>query len=584
MTAETLPGPAFDVDHVRAEFPILATQVNGKPLIYLDNGATTQKPQAVIDATNAYYASQNANIHRGVYALSIAATGAYESARAAVAKFLNAAEPAEIIFTRGTTDGINLIANAFSRLNLREGDEVIISSVEHHANIVPWQVACREHGATLKVIPVDDSGALSIAGYQKLLSPRTKMVAITHVSNALGVINDVAIIIRLAHEAGAKVLVDGAQWVAHAPTDVRAIDADFYVFSGHKLFGPTGIGVLYGKRELLDAMPPYQTGGDMVDVVTFEKTTFASLPNKFEAGTPNIAGAIGLAAAIAWLTKLGFDTFADHELALRDRAAAGLSTIPGLRILGTDLNKVGVMSFVFDDPPIAPLDVALRLDRAGIAVRTGHHCCMPLMARLGVEGTIRASFALYNTITEADVLVATLRELRDEFAKKLAVAKPARSPQTRGAYSPAAGSSPDEIADELVEAFELLGDAQSRLTFVEELGEKLPPMQADLKSPENFVKGCMSTVHIASRPVPEKQEAMELIGDSNTTTVKGLIAIVLRLFSGQPARQIVAFDINAFLDKLGIEQLVTVQRRIGLEKVIERVRRDALRIVNESKA
>jgi len=373
----------FHVWRVREELPILNRRVYGKPLVYLDNAATTQKPQSVINAISDYYLQANANIHRGVHSLSEQATKLHEDARLEVQQFLNAADACEVIFVRGATEGINLVARTFGRQRVQAGDEILISEMEHHSNIVPWQMLCEEKRARLRVIPINDNGKLLIDEYERLLRPRTKLVAVTHVSNALGTINPVRRIVEMAHHHNVPVLIDGAQAVPHLSVDVREIDCDFYVFSGHKLYGPTGIGVLYGKKELLDAMPPYQGGGDMIRSVTFEKTDFNCLPYKFEAGTPNIAGAIGLGAAIEYLNSVG-QAAADHEQALLAYATDGLSVVPGVRIIGNASEKAAVISFLLDG--VHPHDLGTILDREGIAVRTGHHCAQPLMNRFGVAG------------------------------------------------------------------------------------------------------------------------------------------------------------------------------------------------------
>jgi cysteine desulfurase/selenocysteine lyase len=396
--------PPLDVGKLRADFPILRQSVHGKPLVYLDNAATTQKPQVVIDAVTRYYTSQNANIHRGVYTLSQEATALHEQAREKVRRFINAAEPAEIIFTRSATESINLVAASFGRQFIKAGDEIILSGMEHHSNIVPWQILRQQTGAVLRVIPFDDNGQLILEEYEKQLGPGTKLVSIVHLSNSLGTINPVRRIIELAHRHGAAVLVDGAQWVAHAKTDVRELDCDFHVFSGHKVFGPTGIGVLYGKRKLLDAMPPYQGGGDMIGSVTFEQTTYNDLPYKFEAGTPNIAGAIGLGAAIDYLDCVGLESMAAWEHELFHYATQRLREIPRLRIVGTARERAAVISFVLEG--IHPHDIGTILDGQGVAIRTGHHCCQPVMDRLGIPATARASIAAYNTKEEIDALVA----------------------------------------------------------------------------------------------------------------------------------------------------------------------------------
>lgn len=393
----------LDVDLVRDDFPILHTRVRGKRLTYLDNAATTQKPQQVIDAVKAYYEGRNANIHRGVHYLSELATQEYEDARAKVRQFINAHSDTEIVFTRGTTESINLVAFSYGRVNLRAGDEVIISAMEHHSNIVPWQLLCEQTGAKLKIIPINDAGEIVVEEYESLLNERTKLVAIVHTSNSLGTINPVEQIISKAHAHEVPVLLDAAQAVAHGHVDVQDLDCDFFAFSGHKMFGPTGVGVLYGKEKLLEEMPPYQGGGDMIKSVTFEKTTYNDLPHKFEAGTPNIAGVIGLGAAIDYLTKLGFGKIAAHEEALLHYAHEALSAIDEVRIVGRARKKAAVVSFVIDD--IHPHDVGTILDQNGIAVRTGHHCTQPVMDRYGVPATSRASFALYNTVEEVNRLV-----------------------------------------------------------------------------------------------------------------------------------------------------------------------------------
>jgi cysteine desulfurase / selenocysteine lyase len=405
----------FDVERIREDFPVLRQTIHGKPLVYLDNAATAQKPRAVIDAIVHFYEVDCANIHRGVHELSQRSTAAYEETRAKVKSFLNARAQHEIIFVRGTTEGINLVTNTWGRANLREGDEVIIAGLEHHSNIVPWQIVCEETGARLRVIPIDDRGELILEEYAKLLGPRTRMVAIGHVSNALGTINPVRRIVEMAHNAGALTLVDGAQAVPHMPVDVQALDADFYAFSGHKLFGPTGIGVLYGKTGLLEAMPPYQGGGDMIRSVTFEKTTYNDLPYKFEAGTPDIAGGIGLGAAVDYVTRLGIEKIAAYEHELLLYATEALERIPGLRMIGTAREKAAVLSFVVQG--IHPHDIGTVLDRQGIAVRTGHHCAQPVMDRYHIPATTRASLAFYNTRGEIDALVAGLYKVKEVFGE-----------------------------------------------------------------------------------------------------------------------------------------------------------------------
>jgi cysteine desulfurase/selenocysteine lyase len=403
----------IDIATVRRDFPILRQRVHGKPLVYLDNAATTQKPQAVIDRVTRYYAEENANVHRGVYRLTERATEAYEASRAAVGRFLNAREPREIVFVRGTTEAINLVATAYGRAHIGPGDEIVLSMMEHHSNIVPWQLLREQSGARLRIIPITDAGELDLDAYEALLNDRTRIVAVVHLSNALGTINPVKEIVRLAHRRGIPVLVDGAQAVAHLPVDVQALDCDFYAMSGHKMFGPTGVGVLYGRHSLLEAMPPYQGGGEMITSVAFERTLYADPPSRFEAGTPHVAGAVGLAAAIEYLSATGFDQIAACERELFAYATGVLSRVAGLRIIGTATEKAGVLSFVLDG--VQPHDIATILDREGVAIRAGHHCCQPLMDRLGVPGTARASLALYNTPEDIDALAAALGRVREVF-------------------------------------------------------------------------------------------------------------------------------------------------------------------------
>lgn len=409
--ARTVP---FDPSTVRGDFPILSKCVNGKPLVYLDNAATTQKPRAVIDAITRYYEFDNANIHRGVHQLSQRATHDYEAARQLVCDFLRAASPKEIVFVRGATEGINLVAQAYGRAQVREGDEILITAMEHHSNIVPWQMLCQEKSARLRVAPINDHGELLFEEFSRLLNSRTKIVAVAHVSNALGTINPVREIIELAHRQNAVVVVDGAQAAPHLPVDVQALDCDFHVFSGHKVYGPTGIGVLYGKAALLEAMLPYQGGGDMISSVTFEKTTYNKIPHKFEAGTPDISGVIGLGAALRYVNQLGLERIALHEHDLLAYATTAVSAIPGIRVVGAAKEKAGVLSFVMDG--IHPHDIGTILDQEGIAIRTGHHCAQPVMERFEIPATARASFGLYNTREEIDTLVQGIHKVREVFA------------------------------------------------------------------------------------------------------------------------------------------------------------------------
>ena len=404
---------ALDMEKIRSQFPVLHQMVNNHPLVYLDNAATTQKPQRVLDALQAYYVGYNSNIHRGAHALADKATAAFEATRKAAQKFINAAEAEEIIFTKGCTDGINLVAATWGRANIKTGDEIIISTLEHHSNIVPWQMLCEEKGAKLRVIPINDAGEIIYEEYLKLLSNKTKLVSVVHASNALGTINPVKEIIKDAHNAGAVVLIDGAQASSHLEIDVQDLDVDFYVMSGHKVYAPTGSGFMYGKRALLEAMPPYQGGGEMIAEVTFEGTTYNQIPYKFEAGTPNIADMIAFKAAFEFLEELGKENIAAHEQQILEAATQKFQSIKGIKLIGTAKEKVSVLSFGLEG--VHPFDIGLMLDARGIAVRTGHHCTQPLMNRLGVDGTVRASFAVYNTLEEVD----RLAEGVEAIAKKL---------------------------------------------------------------------------------------------------------------------------------------------------------------------
>jgi len=408
METSTLISPTFNVAKIRKSFPILNREVKNQLLVYLDNAATSQKPQVVIDALNYYYSNYNANIHRGIHTLAEEATAAYEATRDTVKEFINASSSEEIIFTRGTTEGINLVAYTWGRKNIHEGDEIIISTMEHHSNIVPWQILCEEKKAVLKVIPINDEGELLMDEYRKLLSPKTKLVSIVHVSNSLGTVNPIKEIIEAAHKIGALVLVDGAQSTVHLDIDVQEMDCDFFAFSGHKVYGPTGAGALYGKKKILEEMPVFMGGGEMIKEVTFEKTTYNNLPYKYEAGTPNIADTIALKVALDFVTDLGKNIIRNHENELLKYATEQIKSIDGLRIIGTAKNKVGLISFVIKN--IHPQDIGVLLDNQGIAVRTGHHCTEPLMKRFGITGTVRASFAMYNTKEEVDRLILGIKK------------------------------------------------------------------------------------------------------------------------------------------------------------------------------
>ena len=564
----------FNVQRLREDFPILQQKIRGKPLVYLDNAATTQKPRPVLEALDHYYSADNANIHRAVHLLSERATQAYEDARVKVKDFLRAADTREIIFVRGTTEAINLVAQTYGRKKIGEGDEILITAMEHHSNIVPWQMLCEEKGAILRVAPINDDGEIRLDEFELLLTPRTRMVAVAHISNSLGTVNPIKRIVEMAHARGVPVLVDGAQSAPHMPVNVRELGCDFFAFSGHKLFGPTGIGVLYGRESLLEMMPPYQGGGDMIRSVSFEKTTYNSLPYKFEAGTPNIAGVIGLGAAIHYVQDLDWDAVAAYETMLLQYATGKLQQIPGVRIVGTAAHKAAVLSFVVDDPPLSALDIGTKLDLEGIAIRTGHHCCQPLMHRFGIPGTARASFAIYNTTEEVDAFAATLKKIVAEGSARPRPAAVTTS-QAEPAYPGPAADSPQEVADDLVEVFEFLGDWDARYQQIIDFGKKLPLLPAPLKTEANRIRGCQSTVFISIRLRPGTADVVDFLGDSDADIVRGLIGLLEQLLSGQPARQITAFDVEGFFKRLGLDQHLSTPRRNGLGAMVQQIQRFA---------
>jgi cysteine desulfurase/selenocysteine lyase len=575
-------------DRIRGDFPILSTEMNGKPLIYFDNAATTQKPRAVIDAIVKYYSCDNANIHRGVYELSQRATEAYENARKVVASFLGGVDSDECIFTRGTTESINLVASSWGRKELKEGDEVLLTGLEHHSNIVPWQMICLATGARLRIVQPNPAGEIELSDFTAALSSRTRMVAIQSVSNSLGTIHDITQLIRAARGVGAKILLDGAQSIAHLPTDLISLDCDFYAFSGHKLYGPTGIGILWGRRKLLESMPPFMGGGDMIESVSFENTTYAGVPNRFEAGTPHIAGAIGLAAAIEYVQSIGFAEIASHEEALLLRTTERLGEIPGVRIIGTAKHKAAIVSFVVDRPSIAPLDIATELSHEGIAVRTGHHCCMPLMQHLGVSGTSRASMAIYNTFDEVDRFAEVLaRIVKDRQSLSVPASGSLESESmcrdvSNILFAVSSGESPDKIADDLADDFLFCDDPQSKTKLLIEFGQQLPDSFDQLKRITTAVPGCMSEVYVLGRPSKEDPSRLELAGDSNAQIVRGLIAVLQKLLSGQPASSILEFDLEGFFRRIGLDQFITSQRRSGLAGMIRRIRKLAEGIVERN--
>jgi cysteine desulfurase/selenocysteine lyase len=575
----------FDAERLRSLFPALDQKVHGRPLVYLDNAASTQKPRAVIDAVVRFYEADNANVHRGAHALSDRATAALERARATVQKFLNARRPQEIVFVRGATEAINLVAQTFGRARVGPGDEVLVTEMEHHANLVPWQQLCEESGARLRAVPITDRGELRLETLDGLISPRTKLVAVTHVSNALGTVNPVKSVVDIAHRRGVPVLVDGAQAVPHVRVDVQEIGCDFYAFSGHKVYGPMGIGVLYGKAALLEEMPPWQCGGDMVRTVSFEGTTFNDPPYRFEAGTPDVAGAVGLAAALEFLDGVGRERAGAHEARLLDLAVRRLKAIPGVRVIGEPSKRAGVVSFVVDDPPRSALDVGARLDVEGVAVRAGHHCCMPLMARLGVAGTVRASFALYSTADDVERLAAAVRAAVGEASEgRRAGAVPAPGEAPEPVYPAASAATVGAAAGELLDEFEGLDGWAERYEYLIELGRQAPPMPAALKTEANRVRGCQSTVHLAARRKPGTRDVIEFLADSDSGLVRGLLALLQRLFSGQPAGDVLTFDLPALIRRLGLESNLTTGRRNGLAEMIQRLRRAAADVASGARA
>jgi cysteine desulfurase/selenocysteine lyase len=569
---------------VRALFPALSQRVNGHALVYLDNAATTQKPRPVIEAIVRFYETDNANVHRGTHALSDRATAAYEGARETVRRFLNARSREEIVFVRGATEAINLVAQSLGRRNVGADDEVLITEMEHHANLVPWQQLCLATGARLRVLPITDSGELRLDLLEKLLSPRTRLVALTHVSNALGTVNPVRQVIEVARRYDVPVLIDGAQAAPHIAIDVQELDCDFYTFSGHKVYGPMGIGVLYGRLSLLEAMPPWQSGGDMVHRVDYEKTTFNDPPYRFEAGTPNVEGAVGLAAALEFLDDVGRRRVAEHEARLLALAVERLDESSGVRVVGRPMRRAGVVSFEIHDPPLSPLDLAVKLDAQGIAVRAGHHCCQPLMRRLGRVGTVRASFALYNTEDEVERFAEAVRSIARGASVTATHRVPAPPTEIRIEFPGATAPTVDAAAERLLGELDQLGDWSERYEFLIELGSKILPFPEAWKTDASRVRGCQSTVFLAARERPGTRDVVEFLADSDSGLVRGLLAMLQRLFSGLPARDIVAFDLPGFLARAGLESNLTMGRRNGLAAMVKQLRSFAADLVGDRPA
>lgn len=557
---------------IRKQFPALHQKVNSQPLVYLDNAATSQKPEAVIRVVEKFYRTQNANVHRGAHQLSEQATSAFEAARSTVRSFINADSDKEIIWTRGTTEGINLIAQSYARPLLKPGDEILLTELEHHANIVPWQIVAEQTGAIIRVVPITDNGDLDLPAFAALLNSKTRIVSLTHISNALGTINPVAGLVRQAHEAGAVVVIDGAQAAPHLEIDVQRLGCDFYLFSGHKLFAPTGIGVLYGRKKLLEMMPPWQSGGEMIKRVSFNGTTYNDLPFKFEAGTPNISGALGLAEAIRFLSSLDRKALARHERALMSRAVELCSAIPGFTRIGRPTACASILSFQLNSHH--QQDVGLMLDQQGIAVRTGHHCAMPLMERLGLPGTIRASFCFYNTFDEVELFASALQQMAagGTFSSTETV-----SDQAIFDSSPFGREIDDQ---EILKRLTTMGSWNDRYREIMLLGKKLPAFTAAMKTEQDRISGCESDAWLKiSR---DSQGALWFAADSDARVIRGLIALVLAALNGQQPEKILAYDIDYYFDQLQLTRHLSPSRGNGLKAIIEAVKNAARESANNS--
>ena len=560
---------SFDLQRLRSDFPL----IHGTPICYFDSAATTQKPTAVLDAINHYYRHHNANVHRAAHSLSLAATKDFEAARERVRRFINANSHNEIIWTRGTTEGINLVAHSYGQLAIGAGDEILISTMEHHANIVPWQLLAQRCGAHLRVIPLTAGGDLDLAAYRNLLGPRTKLVAVCHVSNALGTLNPIAEMIQQAHQVGAKVLIDGAQAISHMEVDVQALDCDFYLFSGHKLYGPTGIGVLYGKHQLLQQMPPWQGGGEMIEQVSFSQSRYQPPPLRFEAGTPNIAGAIGLAAAIDYLDQIDIGQRQDHEQQLLDHACQQLATVPGLRIIAQPKQRVGLIPFVIDT--LHSFDLGALLDQQGFALRTGHHCTMPLHQQLGLEGTARLSFGLYNQIEEVDRLIKALKKLVEESNTPIPPysAELSRNSSQPGPFNPNQLYSVSAIPEQsLLKQLLALDHGKARYALLMKTASQ-SPLQPELRQDANLLHGCTSKVWLDSQ--------QQLIGgnqhlwfriDSDTRIIKGLGLLLCDRLNGMSREQIINTDVEPMFHQLGLDRHLSESRTSGLHAMVEAIR------------
>ncbi len=558
----------LEIEGINCLFPTLNQKAHGHPLAYLDNAATTQKPQGVIDAINNYYQTKNANVHRASHFLSARATHAYEDARGIVRAFINARYSEEIIWTRGATEAINLVAQSWGRHFLREGDEILLSMMEHHANIVPWQLVAKETGATIRVITLTESGELDLESFRSQLSSSTKLVAVTHISNAIGTINPVKAVIDEAKQVGALVLLDGSQAIAHQPVDVQQLGCDFYVFSGHKAFGPTGVGMLYGRKELLESMPPWQAGGEMIKKVSFAETTFNQLPFKFEAGTPHIAGAIGLGAALEFIHSLDMKAVVSHEQELRRKIESGLMAIPGIRLIGVARNKAPVVSFISEK--MHSQDIGLMLDQQGIAVRVGHHCAMPLMESLGVQGTVRASASFYNTEKEIDRFLNALESIHSETAYSVpAPTKQAEVGSLPGLFMtmPYGHSiNRQTISNKLLAS----RSWQERYRQIMLLGKELPALPEEWKTVSALLHGCESQVWL-HHYYDEDTQTLHFIADSDARIIRGLIALVLVAINGKRPSDITGLDIEEWFSELDLLNHLSPSRGNGLKAIVSEI-------------
>ena len=553
-------------DALRANFPALRQQVHGKPLVYLDSAASSLKPQCVVDRLANYYAHEHSNVHRGVHYLSQRATDRYEAARKSLARFIGARSEKNIVFTRGTTEAINLVASTYGRKYIRPGDEILTTVMEHHSNLVPWQLLAQERNVQLRVLDVSLAGTISVDAFVRQMNSRTRLIALGHVSNSLGTLHPVEDIIAEAHKRNIVVLLDGAQGLPHLPLDMQALDCDFYCASSHKAYGPTGVGFLYGKEDLLEDLPPWHGGGDMIEEVHRTSSTWAEVPHKFEAGTPNIAGVIGMAAAIDYLEGIGMDVLRKKEEALLDYTHAELQTVPGLTIVGTASQKVGAISFLLEGHH--PYDVGYALDQAGIAVRTGHHCTMPLMKYFGISGTVRASLGAYNTKEDIDVLVTRLNEIVAEHSRKTLASTTADQVDS----SSSTEESIETRKAALLEDLELFEDADDRREYLIELGENLKNIDTSLKTEANRIHGCLAMVWLHST-VHDGRIYFE--ADSDALITRGMIALLVRLMDGQAPQTILQTDLFALVNDIGLPNLITARRKNGLNRMIERIQTEA---------